>query len=167
MNRNVVVIILLISCFVANAQNYKTAIGIRFGSEIGLTIQQIVGKHQTLEGIISTGIRNKDAKVALLWEDHYPMLGKRFNLYYGVGVNFNLPNTQNTSFVRQPGATGLVGAELSFGRYVFSIDTRPIVNFRAGSSQCIFENMAAFSVKYILVEREDAIDRLKRKIRAL
>ena len=167
MNRNIIVIILFLSCFVANAQNYNTAIGIRFGSEIGLTVQQVIGKHQTLEGIISTGVRDRDAKLALLWEDHYPILSRRFNLYYGVGINYNLPGEQNASFVRQPGVTGLLGAEMSFGRYVFSIDTRPILNFRAGSSQCILENMAAFSVKYILVEREDMIDRLKRKLRDL
>lgn len=149
------------------AQNYKTAGGIRIGTEIGLTVQQFIQKHQTIEAMLTTSIQNKDVRFDVLWEDHYPMLGRRFNAYYGVGLHFARPAEVNSSFVNQRGIVGVLGGELSVGKYVFSADIKPIVNLKAGTSQSYFEFMPGISARYIFIKRENMIDRLERKLKNL
>ncbi len=167
MYKKLIIFGFLFSQFIALGQNYKTAIGIRVGNEIGLTVQQFIQKHQTIEFMLSTGIRNKDARFDLLWQDHYPMLGRRFNAYYGVGLHYAIPSEINTSFEKQRGIVAMLGGELSLGKYVVSADLKPIVNLNAGSSQSIFELLPAVSVRYILVKRENLLDRIERKIKNL
>ena len=62
----------------ASAQRYRTAAGIRIGSEqVGFTIQQRILPKTTLEGLLMVGSREVTGTV--LAEQHFPMLGKRFN----------------------------------------------------------------------------------------
>jgi hypothetical protein len=167
MKKHILIFGLLWTSIVTFGQNYKTAGGIRIGNEIGLTVQQFIQKHQTIELMLSSGIRTKDARLDLLWEDHYPMLGRRFNAYYGIGIHFARPSENNSSFVKQRGLVGVLGGELALGKYLISADVKPIVNFSAGSSQYVFEFMPAVSVRYIFVKRENLLDRIERKIKHL
>lgn len=70
----------------ATAQRYKTAAGIRIGSEdFGLTVQQKVFEKTTIEGMALVGKR--DVTGTILAERHFPMLGQRLNYYIGGGVH--------------------------------------------------------------------------------
>jgi hypothetical protein len=69
---------------VSQAQKYRTAAGIRLGGDqFGATVQQKVAERSTLEGIALVGSREYSG--TLLYQRHFPLLGKRFNYYLGGG----------------------------------------------------------------------------------
>ncbi len=68
----------------SHAQKYRTAAGIRLGGDqFGATVQQRIAERSTLEGIALVGSREYSG--TLLYQRHYPFLGKRFNYYLGGG----------------------------------------------------------------------------------
>lgn len=72
-----------------DAQKYITAGGARLGEDIGISIQQRIAKHLTIEGVLNSSYRNDDLGLKLMLEQHYPLITRRFNVYYGAGVHWN------------------------------------------------------------------------------
>jgi hypothetical protein len=69
---------------VSQAQKYRTAAGIRLGGDqFGATVQQKIAEKSTLEGIALVGSREYSG--TLLYQRHFPILGKRLNYYLGGG----------------------------------------------------------------------------------
>ncbi|MDX5418099.1 MAG: hypothetical protein LPK09_02705 [Hymenobacteraceae bacterium] len=78
------VLLVLGAVSVSQAQKYRTAAGIRLGGdEFGATVQQRIMEKSTLEGIALVGSREYSGTV--LFQQHFPILGKRFNYYLGGG----------------------------------------------------------------------------------
>ena len=87
-----VLAICFINCLLVSslaAQKYRTAAGIRIGTEFGLTVQQLVLENATLEGIIQKGFFNDLTTISVLYEHHQKMVFKGLNC---------LPSCLNTEF---------------------------------------------------------------------
>ncbi len=155
-------------CMDTSAQSYKFAIGVRAGSDIGLTGKVRLFKNVTLEAILQNSLSNKytDSKtMALLLEDHQPLISRRFNAYYGGGVLFGvqqLAEAEDRNGVM--GLAAIVGLEFTLGRMNISYDLKPSYYSKGGG----FDFETALSLRYVLIKTEkkklfDRDERQKRK----
>ncbi|MBK7427858.1 MAG: hypothetical protein IPI60_12930 [Saprospiraceae bacterium] len=145
----------LLLCFYSlslSAQNYKAAVGIRLGTEVGITGQFRIGERSTLEGMLQTSFRYPSSQFSVLYERHYPIITKGLNMYLGVGPHIGWyapPETSQTDI--KFGISPIAGAELTLGKLNFSWDMKPTINLVGGYR--ILELETAISVRYILVKR--------------
>lgn len=149
------VISILFLCFFSlslSAQNYKAAVGIRLGTEIGITGKYRIGERSTLEGMLQTSFRYPSSQFSLLYERHYPIITKGLNMYLGVGphIGWYAPPETTTTDIKF-GISPIAGAELTLGKLNFSWDMKPTINLVGGYR--ILELETAISVRYILVKR--------------
>jgi len=88
MRKKLQVLLITFSIVVCNAygQSYVTALGLRAGTELGVTMQQRLFRTNTLEGIATTN--RYRWQVQTLLEHHKRFIGKRFNYYIGIGPHY-------------------------------------------------------------------------------
>jgi hypothetical protein len=135
-----------------NAQSYMTAVGLRMGTEWGLTVQQRVAKRLTVEGILQSSLTREEATVTGLLESHLPLITRHLNIYSGLGVHKgwatvdDLERTYEDPF----GITLVGGAELSLGRFNVSYDFKPAINLVGGEKR--FYTQSAISLRYVLIK---------------
>jgi hypothetical protein len=154
MHKTLVISILFLSfCSLSlSAQNYKAAVGIRLGTEIGITGKYRIGERSTLEGMLQTSFRYPSSQFSLLYERHYPIITKGLNMYLGIGPHIGWyapPETTQTDI--KLGISPIAGAELTLGKFNISWDMKPTVNLKGGYR--ILELETAISVRYILIKR--------------
>ncbi|MFB9863196.1 hypothetical protein [Rufibacter immobilis] len=138
----------VLSCLPAMAQRYKTAAGLRIGSdEFGLTIQQKVLEKTTLEGLLTASPREITATV--LAEQHFPMLGRRFNYYVGGGVHGGRLKDYGAIY----GFDAIAGIEYKVNGlpFLLSADLKPAFHLR---HEEWFNMGGAFSIRYVLVREK-------------
>ena len=68
-------------------QSYRTALGVRFGTNIGLTVQQRLFNQTTIEGILERSLYRDQTVGTVLLEQHKKIIGKNVNLYFGGGLH--------------------------------------------------------------------------------
>lgn len=140
-------IILHISLF---GQKYRTAAGLRIGTELGLTVQQLMFENVTMEGIIQKGLFSDIATVTVLGEVHQRIIFKGFNFYVGAGPHMGF-YTKNKGDRHNPfGVTVIGGVEMRFNRLLLSYDLKPAINVYGGDR--IFDTQTALSLRYILIK---------------
>lgn len=115
-------IVLLFSGFLAQAQKYGTAVGVRFGNNhYGVTVRQkIIGK-TTLEGIVAA--HSNEYNGTLLLQQHFPLIGKGFNIYAGGGMHIGDHKESGGYY----GYDAVLGAELKLPALpvIISADVKP------------------------------------------
>jgi len=131
------------------AQKYRTAAGIRIGTEFGLTVQQLLLESSTLEGIIQKGFFNDQTSITLLYEQHQKMIFKGLNFYIGAGPHVGLYGKDRDGRKNSYGLSAIGGIEMRFGRLLASFDYKPAINFVGGER--IFDSQTALSLRYIIV----------------
>ncbi|MEO1518653.1 MAG: hypothetical protein AAFV95_26805 [Bacteroidota bacterium] len=141
---------LLFFCNLGLAQKYRTAAGIRLGTEIGLSVQQLIRDKTTLEAIFQTRVKTNEIKLTLLGERHYRLLGKRMNFYVGGGVHKGWNTRTEDDFGDPAGLTGVGGVELTLDRLNISWDFQPAVNVVGGDR--VFVSQSAISLRYVFVK---------------
>jgi hypothetical protein len=138
----------------ANAQDYKTGIGLRGGLYNGLTIKHFIGGKAALEGILST--RWSGFEITGLYEIHNRAFDvDRLNWYYGLGGHVGFYNGDKTSWgtagtaYTVVGVDGILGLEYSFNEIPIniSLDWKPAFNLIGYSH--FFGDGGAFSIRYI------------------
>lgn len=134
------------------AQNYKAAVGIRLGTEVGITGKYRIGERSTLEGILQTSFRYPTSQFTVLYERHYPIITKGLNMYLGVGphIGWYAPPETTTTDIKF-GISPIAGAEITLGKLNLSWDMKPTINLVGGHR--ILEMETAISVRYILVKK--------------
>lgn len=162
----------------ANAQRYGTAAGIRMGSNdysrtFGLTAQQRVLKHVTLEGIVQSDF-SRNTTFHLLVERHRPIISKRFNYYYGAGMSsgweesrYNDPETRQVVHTYGNPTTGIdliAGIEMTVLNTVISLDYKPNVNL-AGRNE-FYRGQVGISARTVLVKSKEQNKRKRQRARA-
>lgn len=162
----------------AFSQRYGTALGLRFGNSelnrtVGLTMQQRLIDRVTLEGILQSDF-SRNTTLSLLAEKHSPIISKRFNYYYGVGVAFG----NEESFVKDPGTREIIhtygnstfgvdliaGIELTVANAVISLDYKPNVNL-SGRSE-FYRGQVGISARSVLVKSKEQKRRQKQRQKA-
>jgi hypothetical protein len=149
--------IVAITCLFGNsldAQSYGTALGVRLGDGIGLTVQQQVVVHGTVEGILSSS--NKDLTLNVLYEHHTSLLTRGLNFYLGGGF-YKTWIHQDDNLITQPtnpyGLSPIIGIELTIARKInLSADIKPTVRL-GGNGGKGFEWHTGVSVRYVLAGR--------------
>ena len=152
-----------------SGQSYDLAFGVRLGTDIGITSQlrlPPIGENFTLETIVQSSLQREEGMVTLLAEQHYPLITRRINLYAGGGVHAGWGTNQNEliePYQAPLGITGVVGGEITFGRFNISYDFKPAVNLRGGEKS--FYSQTGVSIRYVAFKRFDIFEspRQKRK----
>jgi hypothetical protein len=177
MFRICLVLILIIQVFLVQdlfAQRYGTAAGLRMGNNsysrtIGLTAQQRVFKHVTLEGIVQSDF-DRNTTFHLLIQKHKPILSKRFNYYLGAGVS----SGWEESFVKVPESNQIIhtygnpttgvdlvgGIEMTIANTVISLDYKP--NFNLSGREEFYRSQVGISARMVLVKSKEQ-DKKRRK----
>lgn len=133
---------------VIKGQRYTTAVGLRMGNDLGMTIQQRIAKEWTLEGIVHSRFESEDVAIHVLAEYHRPVLGRSLNMYFGVGpqLNYRYEITEQLD----AGVSMVAGLELNLGKLNASLDIMPSYNL--GKAERSFIPNSAFSIRYVLVK---------------
>jgi hypothetical protein len=168
MNRKSLLLLIFLSLpFLASAQRYGAAVGIRLGNNdygrtLGISAQQRILDKISLEGILQSDF-NLNTTLSLLLEKHNPIISKRFNYYYGAGVSFGreastfkdevnkeLVQTYGNSTV---GVDLIGGLELTVANTVISLDYKPNVNI-SGRNE-FYRGQVGISARIVLVKSKE------------
>jgi len=130
--------IAFISCVnTANAQDYKTAIGIRLSSSAAMvnnsiSFKQFITEKTAIEGLISFG---DPLAIGALIEFHKPLAAAGLKYYYGAGgylgfVKTYNPNKNINETDANLGAQGVIGLDYKFSNVPLniSLDWKPELN---------------------------------------
>lgn len=144
-------IIFLLS-YASYSQDYKTGIGLRGGTQNGLTIKHFINNKSAIEGLIAT--RWEGFYVTGLYEFTGPYFDvPGMNWYYGLGMHMGFLGGDNSRFDDGEDHT-IAGIDLMFGvEYKFEkapisigLDWKPQYDF-IGDSYFIWDD-AAFSARF-------------------
>lgn len=155
------------------SQKYGTTLGLRLANDnqrmIGLSAQQKIFNHITLEGIIQTDFE-RNTTSHLLIKQHIPLITKRLNLYTGIGAGLGIEESIAKDPVNREvvttygnktfGADLVIGAELTILGANVSLDYKPNINI-AGRDNW-FTDQVAISVRKVLI-KESKHKKNKRK----
>jgi hypothetical protein len=140
---------------------YSTGIGIRGGSEAGLSLKQFISQRSAIEAIVSTSLltsrTNKGLSATLLYERHQSLADVQGLLwFYGAGGHIGLYNTEGnrTLFSRDGdgfvslGLDAILGIEYKIPPVPITIgvDVKPSVGLR-GTPTGFFD--AAFTGRFV------------------
>lgn len=136
------------------SQNYKQALGFRFGSDQGITYKNIFKPQTALELIGTFGGRNFGLTGLL---EKHGKINQIPQLYWYIGggghVNFydydnNNNNNNGNNGYSKFGVDGILGLELKLDKIplLIGIDLKPSLNFDNGSN--FYGNSPAVSLRY-------------------
>lgn len=134
--------------FPAQAQRYRTTVGVRIGqNDFGITGQQKILPQTTLEaiGLVS----GREVSAIGLVEQHFPILGKGFNVYLGAGAHVGHLKDHGVFY----GGDLLAGAELKLPiiPIVLSLDLKPAFHVNHEEWGGVGGGL---SIRYILVKEK-------------
>lgn len=121
----------------AEAQNYKTALGVRLSSSTAMqnnsiSLKQFISEKTAIEGLFTFG---DPLALGVLIELHRPLSPAGLTYFYGAGgylgfVKTVNTNTQKTSTETNFGAQGVIGLDYKFSNIPLniSLDWKPELN---------------------------------------
>lgn len=167
MKKNILYLFFMLSFLSAlRAQSYDTSLGMRLGTDWGLTLQQRIAHNITLEMIFQNSFRRDESMATLMVERHIPFLTKRLNLYVGGGVHKGWgPGLRSgADDYRDPfGLTIISGLELTIARINLSYDIKPALNFVGGDNFLYVQT--GLSVRYVLIRQGDLLGNTRKRKR--
>jgi hypothetical protein len=138
MKKIILTLVLVLSIItLADAQDYKTGIGLRGGISQGLTLKHFVSEKAAFEGIIATRMEEHGFELTGLYEIHNMAFEvEHLNWYYGGGATLGFYNGNNVSWGTSGntstvlGIDGILGIEYSFSEAPINIglDLKPTLN---------------------------------------
>ena len=144
---------LFVTYSVANAQDYKTGLGLRGGYPSWVTVKHFFAQKSAVEGVLSFGWGG--IGITGLYQLHNPIPdAPGLKWYYGFGAHFATANADKKNPFESEygskvflGADGVIGLEYTFkdAPICLGLDILPIVNII--ESPGIWFN-AGFSVRY-------------------
>jgi len=157
------------------AQRYGNAIGIRLGNnntsrQLGITFQQRVMKHTSLEAILQTDF-SRNSSLSLLLEKHRPIISKRFNYYLGAGVSFGNEESFKKNEIDKEiiqtygnktiGVDAIAGVEFTIAKTVLSVDYKP--NFNMTGREEFYRGQIGFSARTVLTKSKEQKKRKRQR----
>ena len=140
------------------AQAYGTAAGLRIGNGWGLTLQQQVALHTTVEVLLQSKVGGKsDVTMSLLGEQHRSLLTRGLNIYTGGGLYYTWLEKRENVIVQPKNAFGIspiAGIELTLGSFNVALDFKPNIKIVGGDDDAkTFDWQTGFSIRYVLASR--------------
>ncbi len=151
-------LLLFLLCLAAghtSAQSYNTALGMRLGTDWGVTLQQRIANRTTLEVLLQSSLQREEVLLTVMGEQHLPVISRRFNIYYGGGLHkgwINETDRNDEPYANPFGVTFIGGIEMSLARLNISYDFKPAINITGG--QHTFYTQTGISLRYIIDKRE-------------
>lgn len=142
------------------SQSYFTSGGVRFGTDWGMTVQQRLWKHTTVEGIFQSSLFREELMLTGMLEHHFPLITKRLNVYTGAGFHKGFVTDDNLDYESPYGLSLVAGVEFTFARFVFSYDFKPAFHFSGGENA--WYSQTAVSVRYVFI-KQNAFKKMKRR----
>lgn len=142
----------------ANAQSYKTGVGLRGGFFSGLTVKHFIGSDKAVEGILSSRSRWRGFAIVGLLEFHKEMDIANLNWYYGFGAHagfydrsYYYPLSSRNYYsgnVTTIGIDGILGMEYHFQEIpiTLGLDVKPFLDI-VNSGGGFFDT--ALSARYV------------------
>jgi len=141
---------------VANAQDYRTGVGLRGGFANGLTVKHFTHENRALEFLLAS--RWRGVEITVLYEIHNQAFNtERLKWYYGIGGHVGFWNGDYTNkYWGDPGKNytvagidGILGLEYSFREAPINlgIDWKPAFNLIGYSG--FWADGGALSIRYI------------------
>jgi hypothetical protein len=150
--KKIIISLLLLGCLSPGfGQSYNTAIGMRIGTEWGLTLRQRIYRKISAEVLLQSSLQRNEVDLTFLTLFHQPILTRRLNLYGGFGVHRGwVPTrTDGTKPYKDPyGIDFMGGLELTIGRVNVSYDFKPAINISGGEHT--FYSQTGISLRYVL-----------------
>jgi hypothetical protein len=160
-----IVLAFLVGSQSLDAQAYNTAVGLRLGSGVGISIQQRIANKTSIEGILNSRLKKDQFTATVLVKQHFPILFKRFNLYTGMGLHkgcyTGTPAEGAIAYENPYGVSLMGGAEISLGRFNISYDYKPAFNISGGEKA--FQSETSISLRYIFMKRPTKFSKWKKK----
>ena len=126
--------------------------GLRMGTDFGISLQQTLFPKATFQGIISTSAATSKTTATVLVQNHQPLISKRFNFFIGGGLHYRWTNLAEGASVSKMGVTAIAGAEMTLGRLNLSWDYKPVYHLNADVQP--FESETAVSLRYVFVKKK-------------
>lgn len=136
-----------------HAQSYVTSAGIRMGTEFGISVQQRLIDKLTLQGILSSSIREQENTFTVLLQTHQPLISKRFNFYLGGGFHTQWQEAAEISPANRQGITAIAGAEMTLGRLNLSWDFKPQYHLFTSDDPLRFQSETAITLRYVFIKK--------------
>lgn len=144
-----------------HAQSYNTAMGIRLGTEWGLTFKQRLANRLTGDIHLTNNFKPNGGSVDLLVQQHNPLISNRINIYYGGGLQVGWKN-QDFGNNTTAGLNIVGGAEITLARINISWDLIPTINLYNMDRAIGFNS--AVSVRYVIVKKKwEPFEKLRKK----
>jgi hypothetical protein len=158
LQRIVLVICLFFICGFNNlalTQAYNTSLGLRAGTDIGISVVQRVAKRVTLEGLYRDAVLDDNRNIDLIVKRHSNMITRRLNIYTGIGFG-HLAKLDDDRVVVDRAFTVpmIVGAEVVFTNLHIGFDIQPSLVLGEVSGRRVIPS-TALSVRYIIVKRKN------------
>ncbi len=144
-----IIFLMMVLPIQVKSQSYFTSAGARFGTDWGITVQQRVWKHTTVEGIFQSSLFREELMLTGLLEHHFPVISKRLNIYAGAGFHKGFNTLDSLTYQSPYGITAIAGAEFTIARFTISYDYKPAFNLYGGENN--WYNQSALSVRYVIV----------------
>jgi len=154
MRKGIITIILVLSIVgLANAQEYRTGIGLRAGFSSGLTIKHFMNQKAAFEGLLKTRWQGFD--ITGLYEIHNQAFDvSRLKWYYGGGAHIGFYNGNHVYWGTYGqeytivGIDGILGMEYTFSEIPINIgiDWKPALNIVGYSG---FWSEGAISFRFV------------------
>jgi hypothetical protein len=150
-----ILILITLPCFASFGQaDYKTGIGVRLGTENGLTIKHFISERSALEGLFTT--RWRGFTFTGLYELTQDIFTDQLNFYYGLGGHLGYwrgdehPWFDGGGDHMLVGFDGIIGIELTFDAIPFnlSLDWKPSFNLYQETGFLVDE--VGFSVRFVI-----------------
>ena len=142
------------------SQSYFTAVGVRLGTDWGMSFQQKIYKHLTAEAIFQSSFFREELMLTIIPEYHFPLVSKRLNLYLGAGFHKGFITSSDPVYNPPRGITTLAGAEITLAGFTISYDFKPAFNLSGGENS--WYSQTALSIRYVII-RQKAFKKMKRK----
>ena len=165
MKTKLLTLFLICTALILNAQSYNTTLGMRLGTDWGLTVKQRIANNTTLEGIVQSSLQREEAIFTLMGTQHLPFITRRLNVYTGGGLHKGWGGValdRNGEAYKNPFGVSLIGGiELTLARLNLTYDFKPAFNLIGGERTVYLQT--GISLRYVIIKRGRADNRRIRK----
>lgn len=149
---NLIIAAFLLCANFVSGQSYNTALGLRMGTEWGLTMRQRFHKNYAAEMLLQSSLQREETQLTILGLIHKPILTRRLNFYYGAGFHKGWADQLEVSYEDPWGIDFIAGLELTIGKINLSYDYKPAINLSGGEKT--FYSQTGISLRYVIWKRD-------------
>ncbi|MFK8054662.1 MAG: hypothetical protein AB8F78_00965 [Saprospiraceae bacterium] len=142
----------LVCCISAEAQQYNTAAGLRIGGAGGVTAVQRIADHGSIEAFAVAGFNSGAFTITAIGRRHVPLITRQLNMFVGAGLHKGWGYEKDGKKGNPFGIDGQVGLEFNIKRATIAFDFVPQINLSGKVIPFALRNAVSF--RYIIDQRK-------------